>query len=318
MSEVYIDYKLLTEGSINIDKLYQANDKQALTSCEDCDAKLKELSSKHDNCFSSITCDELSSKITDVNNNLKEITVTAEEVVDVYSKAELGISNEVHNINSKGLKYAIYKQFQENPEIYAGYNYQTKQELLDAYVESKKGTRAKVTASAFFLATNFYHLPYFWGGGHDHIANGLDPEWGSQKTVTAADSKTTGHSLPYSVDCSGYVSWALKNGGYNINAPLEVSGLKAQGSSSTLKGIDINEVQNGDLGYLARGNEEHIGIIVNKEGNELTFAHCSGSGNGMNLTTIDTSTGLVSSDATNPERVGTEYFTEVVKMNYDS
>lgn len=44
---------------------------------------------------------------------------------------------------------------------------------------------------------------------------------------------------------------------------------------------------------------------------------CSGSGVGMNLTKIISETGLVVDDSNLPERVGTEYFTDVIALNIE-
>ena len=199
-----------------------------------------------------------------------------------------------------------------NIEIASGYDYKFYQDKLDSLLKNTSGTRNKTIASALFLATTFPHLPYFWGGGHESIYNGLDPSWGTPKTVIAGGHETTGTKQPYSLDCSGYVSWALKNGGYNIESPKVTKELEKMGDVRTLKGIDTNTINNGDLAYM----DGHVGMVINVEGNKVTVAHCSGSGNGMNITTMDVTTGKVVEDATNKERIGNEYFDRIISIDY--
>lgn len=197
-------------------------------------------------------------------------------------------------------------------KITSNYNYKFYQDKLDSLLKNTSGTRNKTIASALFLATTFPHLPYFWGGGHDYIYNGIDPSWGTSKTVTATGHETTGTKQQYSLDCSGYVSWALKNGGYDIDKPKVTKELEQMGKVTNLKGIEPTTIQNGDLAYM----DGHVGMIINIENNNITIAHCSGSGNGMNITTIDTKTGKVVADETNKERIGNVYFDRIISLVY--
>ena len=73
-----------------------------------------------------------------------------------------------------------------------------------------------------------------------------------------------------------------------------------------------NKVEPGDLAYMSG----HIGVIISKKDNNLVIAHCSGSGEGMNITKISTETGKVVEDSSKPDRVGKNYFTDVIAMDY--
>ena len=50
---------------------------------------------------------------------------------------------------------------------------------------------------------------YFWGGKSDAV--GWDARWGVPAVVTAPGSSTSGESLPFGLDCSGFVSWCAVN-----------------------------------------------------------------------------------------------------------
>ena len=88
---------------------------------------------------------------------------------------------------------------------------------------------------------------------------------------------------PNSLDCSGYVSWALKNGGYDIDQPMSTWELEEIGQKVPITSAASNNVQVGDLAAM----NNHVGIIVKVDENEITVSHCSGNG-GMSITKIDT------------------------------
>lgn len=81
------------------------------------------------------------------------------------------------------------------------------------------GTRAGVVAAAVTLIGelgNKYDVkvPYFWGGGHyDGVVDGVLGYWGSTQCHTYANNTSYNYC---GFDCSGFVPWAIKNGGFNI------------------------------------------------------------------------------------------------------
>ena len=104
----------------------------------------------------------------------------------------------------------------------------------------------------------------------------------------------------------------------------------ALGDSISITDSEVLEfTKAGDVGWM----DGHVGVVidVDKEQKEITCAHLSGSGWGMNITTINTETGLVTKDDQGalPEvdkngntvsavkRVGKEYFTNVVSVPYE-
>lgn len=71
------------------------------------------------------------------------------------------------------------------------------------------GTRSGVVAAAVTLIGEMdkygIKLPYVWGGGHSShggISQGADGNWGVRDS---------------GLDCSGFIAWAIYNGGYNFN-----------------------------------------------------------------------------------------------------
>ena len=96
-------------------------------------------------------------------------------------------------------------------------------EDLNSFIRSNvknngAGTRAGVVTAAVSLVNYLYdgynvRLPYYWGGNYQHI--GVNPEFGG---VTSIVGDIYGRSFSYSgFDCSGFASWAIRNGGYNIS-----------------------------------------------------------------------------------------------------
>ena len=197
----------------------------------------------------------------------------------------------------------------------------------DFLAKHSKTKRERTAAAAIFLTTMFPKLPYFWGGGHNETPKeltGINQNWGMQDTIISGgdDKYILGSQWPKSLDCSGFVSWCLINGGNTLDHCYNTFDFRNHGTvhQITERGI-INKVHVGDLADEVKGTE-HVGIIVdvNKDGNTITVAHCSGSGEGMNLTTIDTNSGIVIKDEIGPtgkSRVGNVYFKNVVLWNYD-
>lgn len=310
MGKVYIDYNKLMSSASNItSSIGESENINGIL--EDIRSELDAYSRQHDNCLPTSTGD-IEVKIAEISKSLRSLVNGLEQSVNIFSAAELSVISSI-DILSTGLdnvlKMKLNKSYDKSLE---GYDYEKYQEKLEKTLNTTNGTRAKSVAAALFLATSFPHMNYFWGGGHDKIQTGLDPSWGSPKTVTAGGSETTGTEQPNSLDCSGYVSWSLKNGGYQIEKPMVTGELEKLGQKVSITDPSASSSQVGDLAYM----DGHVGMIISKQNNNITVSHCSGSGGGMNITTIDTATGLVVGDATNQERIGNPYFTDIIKMEY--
>lgn len=310
MSKTYIDYDKLMISAKNL-----TNSVSEFVSStkilKELELELKSHSKQHDNCIS-ISSGDIENKMQEIKQNIANLINGLEVTVDVFSEVEL-LNPAISSITSVGLDNVLKMQLNKTyGESLEGYDYDKYQEMLNKRLKSTSGTRGKSVAAALFLATSFPHMNYFWGGGHKEISTGLDPTWGTPTTVTAGGSDTTGTKQPNSLDCSGYVSWALKNGGYDIEKPMVTGELETIGEKVAITDVSTKGTQVGDLAYM----DGHVGMIVSKQKNNITISHCSGSGEGMNMTTINTKTGLVISDATNQERVGKPYFTDIIKVDY--
>ena len=79
-------------------------------------------------------------------------------------------------------------------------------DILDNLPETVSEERKATVKTAFSLVGK---VSYFWGGKSSAI--GWDSRWGTPKKVTAAGSNTTGMTIPYGLDCSGFVDWVFNN-----------------------------------------------------------------------------------------------------------
>ncbi|MBQ9011250.1 MAG: C40 family peptidase [Bacilli bacterium] len=255
------------------------------------------------------------------------INAAAEEIIDftqtLVSTPPQTIGSEYinfSNMSAEEIEHFFNLKNQELTETLAGCN----------------GTRERAVAAAVFLATNFPKLPYFWGGGHSESYEemlGINRKLGSSQIVTEAygEEYIQGQSYTYGYDCSGFVSWCLINAGYpnftRTEVVRELNNIEGSQRIGIASEGAIEKVKPGDLAIIG---DSHIGIVidVNKETNEITIAHESGSGGGMNITTQSTLTGKITADdlgSTNDinqnnkeiqPRIDQNYFTEIVLMDY--
>lgn len=311
MSNVSVNYTSLLASTAPLENSAEIS-KNKTRNLSDIREDIQNLGKSHDNCFGNLT-DDIEY---DLNNAIEKITQLSNDImttVNIFSQTELA-NMEGIKITSIGLNDALKSQYSNtfNEEL-TGYDFEYYQKLFNKVLSMASDERAKSTMAAIFLATSFPHMNYFWGGGHDKICNGLDPTWGQPKVVTAEGSESTGTERPNSLDCSGYVSWALKNGGYNIEGPMTTWDLEKIGNKIPITAATQNNIQAGDLASM----EGHIGMIIKVDGNEITVSHCSGTG-GMSITKMNTATGLVTEDWNKEaNRVGQPYFTDIIKVNYN-
>lgn len=311
MSKVSINYTLLLASSQAIENSVEVS-RDKTKGLPDIRESIQKLGKDHDNCLQNLS-DDIEY---DLNNNLEKIVQLTNDIdttVNLFSQAELA-SVKTLSITSKGLEDALKYQYANTfNEKLTGYDYEYYQGLLNKTLSLATDERTKSTMAAIFLATSFPHMNYFWGGGHDTICEGLDPTWGQTRIVTAEGSESTGTERPNSLDCSGYISWVLKNGGYNINAPMTTWDLEKIGEKIPIINANQNNIQVGDLASM----EGHVGMVIKVDGNEITISHCSGTG-GMSITKMDTTTGLVTEDWNQEaNRVGQPYFTDIIKIDYE-
>ena len=311
MSKVLIDYTLLLASAPIIENGVEGV-RENIYKLPDIRENIQNLGKEHDNCFSKMS-DDIEYDLTKNLEKLLQLSDDMITTVNLFSQAEIATIKNM-NITSKGLDNALQFQYSNTfNEKLTGYDYDYYQSLFNKTMSLATDNRTRTTMAALFLATSFPHMNYFWGGGHESICEGLDPTWGDPRLVTAEGSETTGTKQPNSLDCSGYVSWVLKNGGYNIEKPMTTWELENIGEKTPLINSNEKDIKVGDLAYM----DGHIGVIVRIDNKDITISHCSGTG-GMNITKMDTTTGLVTEDWNKEaNRVCQPYFTDIIKVNYN-
>ena len=132
--------------------------------------------------------------------------------------------------------------------------------IHDNVIKNGAGSRAGVVTAAVSLVNFLYdgghiRIPYYWGGKYQHI--GVDPNFGSQ---TSASTSSHGSTFYYSgFDCSGFASWAIRNGGYNFSRHTTATFHSAFSGDS----CDIgNSSCIGQPGDLINSNGCHVQMIV--------------------------------------------------------
>lgn len=187
--------------------------------------------------------------------------------------------------------------------------------IHDSVISVGAGTREGVVVAAVSLINYLYDnfntkLPYYWGGTYQHI--GVSPSFGSYTPSTPSRS---GKIYYYkSFDCSGFVSWAIKNGGYNFNR-------------TTSFYFDVNysddscDIESsscvGQPGDLINSPNDHVELIVavDLENEKYVIAHSGTEGVVMKERPMhkDTSSKKqakilhMDSFYNNPEKVNTSY-----------
>ena len=149
--------------------------------------------------------------------------------------------------------------------------------------ENGYGTRAGVVTAAVTLIAelgNNYNVkvPYFWGGGHaDGVVDGALGYWGSTQCHTYAN----GQSYNYcGLDCSGFVPWAIKNGGFSIT-PLVTGGFQSLPGAERVSLTNSAVLQPGDL----LESSGHVILIVGVDENNYICAEAAGNETGVLFST---------------------------------
>ena len=296
-----------------------------------------EIGEEHDNCFSLISTDSIENSFDNYSFEMSNLSSDVQTSMDsiyqysIGSDENISLLNQQYKVSSSDLKNSFYylkknyaklglplSEVLSQNQVYEGYDADYYNKLLSDILNNCDTQRDKVVSAGIFMSSVFPHLPYFWGGGHTYDQLGVDPEWGSEKLVTAVNSKTTGTYQPSSLDCSGYVDWLFYNSGFVQEDAYKILAdnycEKGLGTSEPITADDIgSRVQPGDLAHM----DGHIGVVVSVNDNVITVSHCSGDGCGMTLTNIDLSTGLVVDDSSKESRIGQPYFSDIIHIDYD-
>ena len=139
------------------------------------------------------------------------------------------------------------------------------------------GTRAGVVAAAVTLIAELGNnygvkVPYYWSGGHyDGVVIGALGYWGSSECYFYANGQAYNYC---GLDCSGFVPWAIKNGGFDIAQMLA-------GDFQYLKGVKKVRLSNSPIlqpGDLLE-SDGHIILIVGIEESTNSYICAEASGN---------------------------------------
>ena len=151
------------------------------------------------------------------------------------------------------------------------------QQMMKNLPEDLSPKRKAVVEKAYSLVGK---VNYFWGGKSEVI--GWDSRWGTSRKVTAAGSSTTGMTLPFGLDCSGFVTWTFINATGDPSY-ANVIGHGARNQYGKCKKISWSEALPGDLVFYP--DLGHVGIVVGKDGEgDLLIAHCASSQNNVVVT----------------------------------
>ncbi|MGN0966158.1 MAG: SpoIID/LytB domain-containing protein [Candidatus Coprovivens sp.] len=155
--------------------------------------------------------------------------------------------------------------------------------IADNVDDAGFGTRAGVVAAAVTLigelGDNYgVKVPYYWGGGHyDGVIIGAHHYWGSDPDCTTyANNQTYDYC---GLDCSGFVPWAIKNGGFGMNQMLAGDFKNIKGAEKVTLKSNQAVLQPGDL----LESEGHIVLVVgiDEDTNEYICAEAAGNQYGV-------------------------------------
>ena len=132
--------------------------------------------------------------------------------------------------------------------------------IADNVDDAGWGTRAGVVAAAVTLigelGDNYgVKVPYYWGGGHyDGVVDGALGYWGSTQCHTYANNQ---HYNYCGFDCSGFVPWAIKNGGFKKGVDL-ANNFQNMPNARKVRLTNEPQLQPGDL----LESSGHIVLVV--------------------------------------------------------
>lgn len=130
-------------------------------------------------------------------------------------------------------------------------------------------------------------VSYFWGGKSYSV--GWDSRWGTPAEVTSPGHSTSGTTIPYGLDCSGFVLWCYIQLGEGKAETIEKLGAGTWNQWDKTTAVKKSDVRIGDLAFINQypGNSgNHVGICIGflKNGEPL-IAHCSAT---QNLVVVST------------------------------
>ncbi len=222
-----------------------------------------------------------------------------EKALDEASKRAAAIRKivESNNVKAEVGEYANNKN-----KIKCGTGSQYNIGLFNAVRAAGYKTREGVVAAALYVSSYInVHIPYFWSGGHFHTYDGykdsgdnfigIPDKWGCNVKMMGpgTDVQKPNQRYPFGTDCSGFIAWAIYNGGYytgNTGQKLIISTdtpgvISGAGSGSQPETMSFSKAKGkmkpGDIVYKSG----HVGLIVQIENNTVYIAEEKGAAYGL-------------------------------------
>ena len=164
-------------------------------------------------------------------------------------------------------------------------------------------SREGVTAAAIYLASHIdVHIPYFWSGGHFHSYNGYSDtgenligvadKWGCDVKMAfgGTDKQKNGVAYPFGMDCSGFLAWAIFNGGYYTGDSGQSIRISTDSTPpSSIGGISVSSVKTSNAkGKIKPGDiahkSGHVGMVIAVSDSGFTIAEEMNYANGLVVT----------------------------------
>lgn len=220
------------------------------------------------------------------------------ETIDESSKGKINgyVSGHVVSVirNMSDEEKKAYEKYKEISSKYPSDSVEYRNARLNWKVQKAGyGTREGVVAAAiYFIDHESKNVPYLWGGKKNDV--GVDGKWGKERRVVQnylnSKDQPTGSKPLDGLDCSGFVTWTIINGGFksegvngNVISYSETyaSDLKGAKNYSINKETFEKKDSNGD--YLIKAGDllyryNHIAMIVdiNRTTNTLIIAEQRG------------------------------------------
>ena len=207
---------------------------------------------------------------------------TYDKLIAYYLGSEIGISADGFTSSVAGLEIKVTTNasyelnqpidtyLQSKGSSLEEYNRFIKENVEKAGVGTREGVVTAAVSVINYLYDNYNaKLPYYWGGHPNTI--GIPNTFGTNNPSTSSSGRVYSY---VSFDCSGFVGWAIKNGGYNISDGNAASYI------SRFPGCNINSSScKGQAGDLIATTAHIVMIVsVDEENNRYFVAESTGSG----------------------------------------
>ncbi len=232
---------------------------------------------------------------------LMEYLTDREKRLEKAAQQKIALNRLVEN-NKKNTE--IGKNANNKNMIKCGDGPKYNQDLFNMVRSAGFKTREGVVAAALYLSSHINtHIPYFWSGGHFHSYNGyydtgdnfmgVSSRWGCDTTMISpgTNKQTPGQKYPLGLDCSGFVAWAIFNGGYYTGDSSQTLTVNTQEVPSSIGGVSVSSIAfKNAKGRVKPGDilwkKDHVGLVVKVDDSKIQIAEEKGADYGLVITEI--------------------------------